>query len=76
MGTDASERVRYVQQTLLPCFNDATSEDLKRGLMKAWDAWDYGSRRREVFGANSFKLIALGVIFDCLEKLGVSLEEK
>ncbi|KAH6918359.1 RNA dependent RNA polymerase-domain-containing protein [Coprinopsis sp. MPI-PUGE-AT-0042] len=40
------------------------------GLKGAWRAWEYSQKYSERFGTNSFGLIALGAIFDCLERLG------
>jgi RNA-dependent RNA polymerase len=39
------------------------------GLERAWAAWELCSRHKEDFGTNSFGLIALGVIFDALDRL-------
>ncbi|PIL35600.1 RNA-dependent RNA polymerase [Ganoderma sinense ZZ0214-1] len=44
-------------------------EELHRALERAWAAWDFGMRYRTAFGAQSFALIALGVVCDMLEKL-------
>jgi len=57
--------------------------DIQRGLLKttdsplrlihglglAWSAWGLSLRHRNDFGANSFGLIALNSIFDCLKAL-------
>jgi RNA-dependent RNA polymerase len=49
-----------------------TSES--RSLYKAWCAWNFSVRNRGNFGSNSFGLVALDVIFDLLERLGVKFE--
>ncbi|KAJ3536923.1 hypothetical protein NM688_g6770 [Phlebia brevispora] len=45
----------------------STVGGMRYGLGQAWLAWDFGMRNRAVFGANSFALIALGVILDILD---------
>lgn len=44
-----------------------------RLLELAWRAWNFSVYKREEFGANSFGLIALSVIFDCLDRLELSV---
>ncbi|KAJ6618813.1 RNA dependent RNA polymerase-domain-containing protein [Mycena sp. CBHHK59/15] len=44
-------------------------EDLQAALRRAWNAWDFSLRHEKEFGAKSFGLIALGIVFDCLDKL-------
>lgn len=40
-----------------------------RTLERAWKAWRHSVADQGKFGANSFGLIALGIIFDCKERL-------
>ncbi|KAH7923477.1 RdRP-domain-containing protein [Leucogyrophana mollusca] len=53
----------------------ASEDELREGLQRAWEAWDYSLMRSastetsECFGAESFGLVALGVVLDCLERL-------
>ncbi|KZT71262.1 RdRP-domain-containing protein [Daedalea quercina L-15889] len=47
-----------------------TPGELRYGLGQAWRAWDFSVRNKTAFGANTFGLIALRVIFDTLERLG------
>jgi RNA-dependent RNA polymerase len=62
MRTHAGNLVRNVQQELDP--EDSHSVE---GLERAWCAWSFSLRHQDQFGANSFGLIALGIILDCLE---------
>jgi RNA-dependent RNA polymerase len=71
MRLHASTLARDIQRELAEDLDKATQDQLVAGLMNAWYAWGYSLRRGNEFGANSFGLIALGVIFDCLEKLHV-----
>lgn len=45
-------------------------EEWRKGLERAWKAWDFSQRHGNLPGTNSFGLIALGTILDCLDKLG------
>jgi RNA-dependent RNA polymerase len=40
-----------------------------KGLQRAWKAWAFSQRHNEA-GTGSFGLIALGIVLDCLDKLG------
>ncbi|KDR73538.1 hypothetical protein GALMADRAFT_251265 [Galerina marginata CBS 339.88] len=62
--------IRDVQKSLLDNIDEASYSELVRGLELAWAAWDLSLRRGNEFGAHSFGLVALGVIFDCLDNLG------
>jgi RNA-dependent RNA polymerase len=63
--------VRDIQKQMLPREKDSDSsvEHLQAGLKRAWNAWDFSLRHEKEFGAKSFGLIALGIIFDCLQML-------
>jgi len=61
--------VRDVQHELLENTDTKSTSELIHGLGLAWSAWDLSLRRRNDFGANSFGLIALGTILDCLKGL-------
>jgi RNA-dependent RNA polymerase len=71
MRLHASTLARDIQLELMPGLDGAPRDQLVASLTNAWYAWGYSLRRGNEFGANSFGLIALGVIFDCLEKLYV-----
>lgn len=42
---------------------------VEKALAFAWRAWLYSSKNRSQFAANSFGLVALGLIFDALEEI-------
>ncbi|KAJ7481232.1 RNA dependent RNA polymerase-domain-containing protein [Mycena galericulata] len=71
MRYHASTVVRDIQKQILPREKDSdvSPEKLQAGLTRAWSAWDFSLRHETEFGAKSFGLIALGLIFDCLELL-------
>lgn len=77
MRLHASTLVRNIREELLEATQGGrphTRDELLLGLEKAWAAWDLGVRKDKEFGASSFGLLALGMIFDCLDGLG-GLEE-
>ncbi len=45
-------------------------EGWRTGLERAWKAWDFSQRHSALPGTSSFGLIALGIVLDCLDKLG------
>jgi RNA-dependent RNA polymerase len=65
--------INDIKQTLkdLVGFDDKVESPLGRVrlLELGWKAWNFSVYKREEFGANSFGLIALSVIFDCLDRL-------
>ncbi|KAF9469267.1 RNA dependent RNA polymerase-domain-containing protein [Collybia nuda] len=69
MSRHASTLVRDIRRNIMEDIEKAPEEELFIGLAKAWDAWEFSLRRKNDFGGHSFGLIALGVIFDCLDKL-------
>ncbi|KAK0228867.1 RNA dependent RNA polymerase-domain-containing protein [Armillaria fumosa] len=80
MRGHASQLVKDIKQILLPLtgpqleFKEVVpAETYRDALRLAWDTWDYSLRHPGKFGAKSFGLIALGVIFECLEKLNVDI---
>lgn len=78
MRTNASQLVRDVKRNLFPIQGDDVPPppDIRRGLSRAWEAWDWSLRNSKDFGAQSFGLIGLDVVFDCLERLGVDMSFK
>ncbi|KAF8798201.1 RdRP-domain-containing protein [Phlegmacium glaucopus] len=68
MRLHASALVKHVRRNLIESMNGTVSE-LIAGLQLAWSAWDLSLRRRNEFGANSFGLIALDRVFDCLDEI-------
>lgn len=73
MRLHAQTLVEDIQRVLLEHNGEYSREDLQAGLARAWQAWNLGLSFKHIFGANSFGLIALNVIFDCLDKLAESL---
>lgn len=61
--------VHEIQRELIEDLEDASEDQVRAGLVKAWAAWDFSLRQLPTFGANSFGLIALGIIFDCFQYL-------
>ncbi|KAK0484002.1 RNA dependent RNA polymerase-domain-containing protein [Armillaria novae-zelandiae] len=81
MRGHASQLVKDIKQFLLPLTGPqlelkevVPAETYRDALRLAWDTWDYSLRHPGEFGAKSFGLIALGVIFECLEKLNVNIK--
>ncbi|KAF5386830.1 hypothetical protein D9615_001534 [Tricholomella constricta] len=70
MRLHASTLARDVQKELIDDVGNASQEQLIIGLGNAWEAWMYSQTLNYAFGACSFGLIALGVIFDSLDRLG------
>ncbi|PCH37887.1 hypothetical protein WOLCODRAFT_65369 [Wolfiporia cocos MD-104 SS10] len=71
MRLHASNLVREIGQSLFHAETDPPlSAELQQGLYRAWCAWEFATTHKEVFGGNSFGLIALGVVLDVLQKLG------
>ncbi|KAF9010144.1 RNA dependent RNA polymerase-domain-containing protein [Cyathus striatus] len=69
MRLHGSSLVREIQRELLADLDEATPQEVIAGLQRAWMGWDFSQRNGNRFGANSFGLVALGVIFDCLDRL-------
>jgi hypothetical protein len=60
-----------IQRRMLPeSMGDASPDDLRDGLEKGWAALALSREKSGDFGAQSFGLIALRVVLDCLEQLG------
>ena len=45
-------------------------ERLREGLRSAWETWVWAQHHREREYIESFSLVALGVVLDCLKRLG------
>jgi RNA-dependent RNA polymerase len=69
MNTHAGVIVREIERELVNISDRASTEVVQAGLAKAWIAWDFSLRISAQFGANSFGLIALSRIFECLDRL-------
>lgn len=71
MRLHATTLARDIQRELVEDLETATRDQLVIGLTNAWYSWGYSLGLGNEFGTNSFGLIALGVIFDCLDRLHV-----
>ena len=71
MRTHSEALVNDVQKELLG--RQESMEDKLEGLKRAWRAWEFSLKFSDRDGANSFGLIALNVIFDGLEGLGLAM---
>lgn len=69
MRLHAGALVRDVQRSLLQNAEKASYSELVQGLELAWAAWNLSLHQGDEFGAHSFGLIALGVVFDSLDQL-------
>jgi RNA-dependent RNA polymerase len=74
MKTHSRVLVRAVELAILGAGDGigagtATRAQLRSGLGRAWNAWCYAARHRADEGAQSFGLIALGVMFACIEHI-------
>ncbi|KZT06990.1 RdRP-domain-containing protein [Laetiporus sulphureus 93-53] len=72
MHLHSSTLVEHIKLQLFNPTQPYSHSDLTYALSQAWLAWDFSSRNKTVFGANSFGLIALEVVFDILDKLTVT----
>ena len=72
MRLHAGTLVKDVQKELYRRYGEEMPPEpqIRFGLSQAWAAWDFATRNRGHFGANSFALIALLAIADALEDLG------
>ncbi|KAG6854694.1 hypothetical protein C0991_002405 [Blastosporella zonata] len=70
MRLHASTLVRDVQRQIIEDLANASESQLIEGLSTAWAAWQHSRSLHYAFGARSFGLIALGVLFDCMDRLG------
>jgi RNA-dependent RNA polymerase len=70
MQLHSSVLVQKIQGELLKISESVSREELQRGLARAWKAWGISIRNKPEFGSSSYGLIALDVIFNCLERLG------
>ena len=58
--------------------DEPTKEEQRAGLLTAWDMWCWAQHHRDKEFIEGFSLIALGVVLDCLKRLGAfkDLEKK
>jgi hypothetical protein len=64
--------VQDVKEQLVGRLEGLSESALKERLAVAWDAWRFSLAKAtsEKFGPESFGLIGLGLVLDCLERLG------
>jgi len=62
--------VRDIGNKLFQLTETPSAGELLYGLQQGWLAWDFSTRNKTIFGANSFGLIALRVVFNALDQLG------
>ncbi|KAK7038067.1 RNA-dependent RNA polymerase [Favolaschia claudopus] len=69
MRYHATTVIRDIQKQLFPRETDAdkSEENLRASIERILNAWDFSIRHQREFAAKSFGLIALGLVFDCLE---------
>jgi hypothetical protein len=70
--------IRDIRNRMLPeSMENASPDELRDGLENGWSAWALSKEKykeshekgKEGYGAQSFGLIALGIVLDCLERL-------
>lgn len=71
LGVHTSVLVASIRQALGASRNmeEIGHQGLMDALQTGWNAWAFSVQRLNEFGANSFGLLALGVIFECCERL-------
>ncbi|KAI5995827.1 RNA dependent RNA polymerase-domain-containing protein [Pisolithus orientalis] len=78
MKESLSFLLRITRQDLVGELNGASDEDLRGKLARAWDAWSFSQDNEgtsiesgnSLFGLRSFGLVALGLLLECLARLG------
>lgn len=64
------QMVRDVRWSLFPTQGiDTPPDEVLAGLKRGWEAWDFSLRNSQDFGAQSFGLVGVDVVLDCLERL-------
>lgn len=62
--------VNDIRRRMLPeNMENASPDDLRDSLEKGWAAWAFSQEKSGNYGAQSFGLVSLGVVVDCLEQL-------
>jgi RNA-dependent RNA polymerase len=70
MGNHTSVLVGDIERAFVDKSKQPGLEEWRKGLERAWKAWDFSQRHGKLPGTSSFGLIALGTVLDCLDKLG------
>jgi RNA-dependent RNA polymerase len=73
MNVHVSGLVHDIRREILPSntcsLQKASSSEVTESLRRAQTVWELSVREENTFGGNSFGLIALGIIFDCMDIL-------
>jgi RNA-dependent RNA polymerase len=71
MRLHAETLVRDIGARIVPAEGgQRTERDFRDGLQKAWATWGWAQHHRDEEYIESFSLIVLGVVLDCLKQLG------
>ena len=71
MKLHAAELVRDISSQIIQYEEKQPSEEqLRTALTRAWATWCWTQHNREKDYIESFSLLVLGVVFDCLKRLG------
>jgi RNA-dependent RNA polymerase len=70
MQVHAEALVRDIRAQMAPTGDQPTVEEYRDGLRNAWEMWSWAQHHRNNEFIESFSLISLGVILDCLQQLG------
>jgi RNA-dependent RNA polymerase len=76
MKMHSRDLTHHVEKTILNASDvgTATKEELLTGLERAWNAWCFSAQRRKNEGGPSFGLVALGLMFSCIDRIDCPLE--
>jgi RNA-dependent RNA polymerase len=70
MRLHAETLVRDIRARIVPAEEgQRTEKDFRDGLQKAWATWGWAQHHRDEGYIESFSLIGLGVVLDCLKQL-------
>jgi RNA-dependent RNA polymerase len=70
MRLHAETLVRNIRARIVPAEEgQRTEKDFRDGLQKAWATWGWAQHHRDEEYIESFSLIVLGVVLDCLKQL-------
>src|SRR5712671_3343419 len=72
MKLHAEELLGYIRTQIVKSEGEGrpTDEELRAGLSQAWKAWAWAQHHRDKDFIESYSLIMLGIILDCLRNLG------
>jgi RNA-dependent RNA polymerase len=75
MKLHAEELVNDIRTQIVPQREESPTEErlqeqLRIGLRRAWAAWCWAQNHQDEDYIESFALLALGIVFDCLKRLG------